>query len=433
MNSHFENYQLSRRQLVKSGILCSLGLPFLALGKTPSKPLTQPAAAASAGGKAKAVIEIWMWGGPAHLDTFDPKPDAGSAGVRVNGQLPLLARQADKFSIVRSMTHGVNAHETATYAMQTGRYAGDGHVYPSIGAVVSKLLGVEHGYAGLLPPYIALSSSHGRFSEEGFFGPMFKPFATGGDPNAERFLVNGVIAKGINDAQQKSRRELLHNLDTLGHALPNEPAFQQMDQCENEAYDMILGESRNVFDLSLEKDATRDAYGRNTFGQSCLMARRLVEAGVRYVTINAKGWDTHKMHFNAMGRMMPEMDRGMATLLQDLAARGLLDSTVVWSSGEFGRTPRVLWEEPWKGGRGHHGNCFSAIVAGGGFKGGQVVGATDATGEEVADRPVWPQDLHASIYDRLGIDASSPLPNNLGLEVPISLKSQGKGILAEIM
>ena len=159
-----------------------------------------------------------------------------------------------------------------------------------------------------------------------------------------------------------------------------------------------------MFDLSQEKDELRDRYGTNTFGQSCLMARRLVEKGVPYITINYKGWDTHKQHFQAMRRKLPEMDKGLATLLQDLTERGLLDSTIVWWSGEFGRTPKVQWEAPWNGGRGHYGKVFSAVVAGGGFKGGQVVGASDARGEEVKDRPVYPVDLIGSMYELLGID-----------------------------
>jgi hypothetical protein len=156
---------------------------------------------------------------------------------------------------------------------------------------------------------------------------------------------------------------------------------------------MILGDSRKVFDLSTESDALRDRYGRNTFGQSCLMARRLVEQGVPYVTINYKGWDTHKQHFEIMRRRLPELDAGFATLLQDLSERGLLDSTIVWWGGEFGRTPKILWESPWNGGRNHFGNCFCSVLAGGGFAGGQVVGASNATGEEVKERPVHPNDL----------------------------------------
>jgi uncharacterized protein (DUF1501 family) len=189
--------------------------------------------------------------------------------------------------------------------------------------------------------------------------------------------------------------------------------------------------------LSQEKDDLRDAYGRNTFGQSCLMARRLVEKGVPYITINYKGWDTHKQHFQIMNRKLPELDKGLATLLQDLSDRGLLDSTIVWVSGEFGRTPKVQWEAPWNGGRGHFGKVFSSLVAGGGFKGGQVVGASNATGEEVKDRPVYPVDLLGSMYELMGIDARAKLPHPQGEFVSVlpaamdGIKSGG--LLREIM
>ena len=164
----------------------------------------------------------------------------------------------------------------------------------------------------------------------------------------------------------------------------------------------------------------RERYGRNTFGQSCLVARRLVERGVPYVTINSKGWDTHKQHFQAMRRKLPEMDKGMATLLQDLSDRGLLDSTIIWWGGEFGRTPKVMWEAPWNGGRGHYGKVFSVVVAGGGFKGGRVVGASDAKGETVEDRPVYPVDLIASMYELLDIDPDGTLPHPRGLTVRVT-------------
>ena len=167
------------------------------------------------------------------------------------------------------------------------------------------------------------------------------------------------------------------------------------------------------------------------------MARRLVESGVPYVTINYKGWDTHKRHFESMRRMLPELDKGMSTLLQDLKDRGLLDSTIIWWGGEFGRTPKILWEAPWNGGRGHYGNCFSTVLAGGGFKGGQVVGASDARGEEVAERPVHPQDVIRSIYTQLGIDSNGPLPNTQGFEVtvlpPPEKDTPGGGLLKEIV
>lgn len=390
-----------------------------------------------------------MWGGPAHLDTFDPKPDAGEdfcgpfrkaiptnvPGIVIGEMLPKLARQADKYAIIRSMTHGINAHETASYLVQTGRQPGR-LVFPSVGAVVSVFKGYDRGYQGLAPPYIVLTEPQGRFSEAGFLGQRYKPFVTGGDPNQPRFAVEGIVAQGISDERQLRRRDLLHALDSLGQAVPDDPRFARLDECEERAYEMMFGDTRKLFDLSQEQDEIRELYGRNTFGQSCLAARRLVESGVPYVTINYKGWDTHKQHFQIMRRRLPEMDQGMAALLQDLSDRGLLDTTIVWWGGEFGRTPRVQWEPPWNGGRGHYGKCFSAVVAGGGFKGGQVVGASDARGENVARRPVYPQDLIGSIYELLGIDPAGELPNSKGLSVRLLPGQEegepGAGLLREI-
>jgi hypothetical protein len=379
--------------------------------------------------KAKAVIQIWMWGGPPHTDTFDPKPAAGYDyygpfdkpvatnvdGIRINELLPNLAKQADKYSIIRSMTHGIFAHETASYATQTGRMPGDRQVYPGVGAVVSLFRGYEAGYKGLVPPYIVLTVPQGRFSEAGFLGIRYKPFATGGDPAQNRFVVEGVVAQGISDQRQQCRRELLNELNSLQHAAANDPRLASLQESEKEAYDLILGNAGKVFDLAQEKDELRDRYGRTTFGQSCLMARRLVERGVPYITINYPGWDTHKNNFQTMRRKLPEMDKAMSSLLQDLSDRGLLASTIVWWGGEFGRTPKVQWEAPWNGGRNHWGKVFSAVVAGGGFKGGHVIGASDAKGEELKDRPVYPCDVIGSIYELLGIDTEAKLPHPLGL------------------
>jgi uncharacterized protein (DUF1501 family) len=248
-------------------------------------------------------------------------------------------------------------------------------------------------------------------------GSRYKPFATGGDPGQSRFVVEGVVAEGISDERQRNRRELLHNLNTLEHRLKGDPRLAAFAQCEQEAYDLILGDAGKVFELTPEKDELRERYGRNTFGQSCLLARRLVERGVPYITINYKGWDTHKQHFQIMRRKLPEMDKGMATLLADLSDHGLLDSTIVWWGGEFGRTPKVMWEPPWNGGRGHHGEVFSAVVAGGGFKGGHVLGASDSKGMEVAERPVHPAELIACMYEQLGIDPDAKLPHPQGLKI----------------
>ncbi len=426
---------ISRREALRVGLFGTAGLLLnRGLGAAEAEaPVPAAAAPVKGKGKAKAVIQIWMWGGPSHLDTFDPKPEAGYdyagplnnpiatnvPGIRIGELLPLLAQQADKFAIIRSMTHGVNAHETAAYMVQTGRPAGGRDVYPSVGAVVSLFKGAEAGYKGLIPPYIVLTELQGRFSEAGFLGSRCKPFATGGDPAQSRFAVEGVVAQGISDQRQRDRRDLLHRLNTLERAMKGDARLAASDQCEQQAYDLILGDAGKVFDLSQEKDVLRERYGRNTFGQSCLMARRLVERGVPYVTINYKGWDTHKQHFQTMRRKLPELDKGMATLLKDLSDRGLLESTIIWWSGEFGRTPKVQWEPPWSGGRGHFGQVFSAVVAGGGFKGGQVVGASDAKGEDVKERPVYPCDLIGSVYELLGIDLDGKLPHPQGLAVGV--------------
>jgi len=432
------NISLSRRDAMRLGLVGAAGLMVGGRSARGAPATRKPA-------RAKAVIQIWMWGGPAHLDTFDPKPEAGNDytgplnkpiptnvdGIVIGELLPLLAKQADKYAIIRSMTHGVNAHETASYRVQTGRMPGDGQVYPCVGAVVSLFKGYDAGYRGLIPPYIVLTDLQGRFSEAGFLGSRYKPFATGGDPARTPFVVEGVVAQGISQQRQRDRRDLLGRLNTLGRAMKDDPQLAANERCEDQAYDLILGEGAKVFDLADEKDELREQYGRNTFGQSCLMARRLVERGVPYVTINYKGWDTHKQHFQIMRRKLPEMDRGMATLLQDLSDRGLLDSTIVWWGGEFGRTPRVQWEPPWNGGRNHFGKVFSVVVAGGGFKGSRVVGATDATGEEANDRPVHPADLIAGMYELLGIDPAAKLPHPQGLAIPAL--PPGGARLAEIL
>jgi hypothetical protein len=411
----------------------------------------QPPSAARTG-KAKSVIQIWLWGGPPHLDTFDPKPLAGNdytgplntpidtnvKGIAIGQLLPLLAKQGDKYSLIRSMTHGNNGHETAAYLVQTGRNPNDRVVHPSVGAVVSLFKGKAANPKGLnlLPPYIVLTQPQGRFSEAGFLGTRYKPFATGGDPNAARFVVEGLVGQ-LTEQQLQDRRNLLQRLNKLTSAIQGNTTLKALAKSEDQAYDLILGDAGKVYDLNQEKAELRTRYGRNTFGQSCLMARRLVERGVPYVTINFGGWDTHKDHFPIMRQKLPELDKGLATLLQDLSERGLLASTIVWCCGEFGRTPRVAWEAPWNGGRHHHGQVFSALVAGGGFKGGQVVGASDAKGEAVKNRPVYPGDLMGSMYELLGIDPDGKLPHPQGMVVRVTPdareEEQRGGRLKEIM
>jgi hypothetical protein len=443
----WNDLRFSRRMVLKCGLFATASyLLSSRLG------LSAPASPTA---KARSVIQIWLWGGSSHIDTFDPKPAAGYDycgplskpiatnvdGMQICELLPELAKQGDKYSIIRSMTHGVNGHETASYMVQTGHPSsengGSNVVYPSLGAVVSLFKGYEAGYTGLIPPYIVLTEGQGRFSEAGFLGSRYKPFITGGDPNRPRFAVEGIVAENISDERQKQRRELLHKLDSLHQAMPDNEHFKELANAEAAAYDLILGDSGKIFDLNQEDNALRDRYGRNSFGQSCLMARRLVEKGVRFVTINYKGWDTHKQHFPTMNRKLPELDKGLATLLQDLNDRGLLSSTVVWMSGEFGRTPKVQWESPWNGGRGHHGEVFSALIAGGGFKGGHVIGASDEKAMQVAARPVYPQDVIGSIYQQLGIDTASKLRHPQGFEARVlptpEEGAKSGGYLTEIM
>jgi hypothetical protein len=437
-------FTISRRDVLK-WLAGTAAAPILF---EPCRLFAQPQAVKP--GKAKSIIQIWMWGGPSHLDTFDPKPAAGSdycgpytkpittnvKDIQINEMLPLLAGQADKYSIIRSMTHGINGHETAAYMVQTGHKPGELLVYPSVGAVVSMFKGYDAGYQGLIPPYIILTTSLGRFSEVGFLGPRYKPFVTGGNPNSNPFAVEGIVAQGITEKQQQDRRQLLGKLDLLGKAMPENANFDQFNQCQDKAYNLILGDERKLFDLSQETNELREQYGRTWFGQSCLMARRLVEKGVPFIAINYNGWDTHKRHFETMRRSLPEFDKGLSMLLKDLNEKGLLDNTIVWCGGEFGRTPKVMWEEPWNGGRGHYGKCFSTLVAGGGFKGGRVVGASSDRGEEVAERPVYPQDLIGSMYELLGIDPDGPLQNPMGMDIkvmPASADGKGVGRLREIM
>jgi hypothetical protein len=441
--------RISRRESMRRGLLGAggvlladrLGSAALAAKVESSKPAPV---------KAKSVIQIFLWGGMSHNDTWDPKPEAGREymgefgdvvptnvpGVQLGGLFPNLAQQADKYSLIRSMTHGINGHETAAYLMQTGHSRGERLAYPSVGAVFA--LFKSPGYKGLIPPYVVLTKPQGRFSEEGFLGPMYKPFATGGDPNASRFEVEGIVARGITDARQMQRRELLGKMDTMGQAMATNPQVVAAEDAKEAAYELILGKGKEVFDLAQEKPELRDRYGRHTFGQDCLVARRLVETGVPYVVINYPGgWDTHKNHFQTMRRQCPQLDQGLAMLLQDLQDRDLLDSTLVWCCGEFGRGPKVDWQPPWNGGRNHYGKVFSVLVAGGGFQGGQVVGSSDDKGIEVKERPVYPVDLLGSIYKLAGIDANAKLPHPLALDAHVlpteAEGAKSAGLLTEIM
>ncbi len=441
--------RISRRDFVKVGALGASGLTLAnwlklkAHGKTTEGRATE--------GKAKSVIQLWMAGGPCHIDTWDPKPQAGQDytgpykkpiatnvdGIQIAQRMPMMAKQMDKYAILRGMTHPSNAHETGSYIMQTGTLPSADLVYPSMGAVVALKKSESGEYQGALPPFIAVTRPLGRFSEAGFLGSRYKAFATGGNPNSQGFSIGGLGAAGGKSTRTQDRRELLEAFDGFARRLENDLQVKEMDTHQQKAYNLILGEAKEAFDLSQEDDKVRDRYGRTTFGQSCLLARRLVEKEVPFITVNSGGWDTHKQHFEKMDKMLPDLDQGFSALLEDLDQRGLLQTTIVIWSGEFGRTPKVQWTPPWNGGRGHFARAFSAVVAGGGFTGGAVVGTTDQRGEKVTDRPVYPWDLSGSIYKLLGIDPTGQLPHPHGCVAHVTPIASGDvqsgGLLTEIM
>ena len=378
---------------------------------------------------AKSVIELWLWGGPSQLETFDPKPDApvdynnglkaiptNVKGMTVHQWWPELAKCGHLYSLIRSMTHPHFGHETATYLMQTGRNPGGGDVYPAIGAVTAMMK--EKEYSGDLPPFVILTSAKGRFSEVGFLGDRYAPLVTGGNPTQARFVVDGIVPPGGLSHEEIARRfDLLGAVDSF--RTDAKGAFDAFEAAGTAARKVIEGSAAKTFDLAQETPETRDRYGRTWIGQSLLAARRLVEYGVPYITVNMSGWDSHKRHFETMERRTADTDRALAALLTDLDARKLLDTTVVWVSGEFGRTTKIDRDPPWNGGRNHYPRCFSALVAGGGFKGGCVVGESDATASKVVQRPVSPVDFLGSIYERCGIDPDGPMPNNAGKKLTI--------------
>jgi len=399
--------------------------------------------------QAKSVILIYLDGGPSQTDTFDPKPDAtrdiygnlkgfcqtNVPGIILGEKLPLLAKIADKYSLIRSMTHGVNGHETGHYAMITGDLSGGSVVYPSYGAVISYMK--KDSYKGILPPYISLTAANNRFNEGGFLGNAYKSFDTGGAPEKGFFEVEGIINRFVKPDDFKKRTQLLKDFE-LQNQVTKAPEYKHLvDSFRRVNTEFIFGESRRSFDLSSESKDVRDRYGMHRLGQSCLAARKLVEAGVPFINVRTTGWDTHKKHFQRMNEMLPELDQALSALLADLDEKGLLESTIVICGGEFGRTPRVLWEAPWNGGRAHFGKAFSYLVAGGGFIPGKVLGKTDKTGEEILDRKVYPADLIGTIYQLMGIDPNGTLPHISEGALPIlpSLGKQGQsnGLLYEII
>jgi hypothetical protein len=423
-----ENFH--RRDFLKVGALGVVGgMSMTELFALRAASAAQKGEGASAATPAESVILIWQGGGPSHIDTWDPKPDAPAeirgtfdpietnvSGIRISEHLPLVAKQMDKIALIRSITTNEGAHERGTHYMLTGFTPLPGFQVPGYGAVVSKF----RGSRSALPPYIAVPSPLSYGGEAGFLGAALNPFSPSGDPASSNFSVRDLdLPGGISGERAESRRTLREAIDgSFKRYEKGSDAIRATGEFYNRAYTLLSSQdARAAFDLKKESDATRDAYGRNRFGQSALLARRLVEGGVRFVTLSVGGWDTHYNGFRALGdQILPNYDRTVAALISDLHERGLLKNTMVLSMGEFGRTPVVNKD----GGRDHYARVFSMLMAGGGIKGGQVIGASDARGMEVATRPVRPEDVAATIYRQLGIDYTQSIESPEGVRVTLS-------------
>ncbi len=410
---------ITRRNMLQIGALSALGLTLPDwLRMTAVEAATAPGFPAARGGGPRkpgevACILLWMEGGPSHIDTFDPKPDAPQEirgefgviptkvkGISVSEHLPKLAREMDKFSILRSVTSPDGNHETATHYLLTG-YPGNPAVsYPSYGSVIAR----ERGYQNALPPYAFMGSLPFGYGGAGYMGAVYNPFSVGGDPGAKDFSVKDVTPPaGVAPPRIDRRRTMLAALDQFQRNVETEPkVIRTMDQFYERAYNLVTSPvAKKAFNLNAEPDKVRDDYGRHTFGQSCLLARRLVEAGVQFVTINQTGWDTHENNFASLKKnRLPELDQGYAALLRDLHGRGMLDHTLVVWMGEFGRTPKVNASA----GRDHWSQAMSVCMGGGGVKTGILVGETNDRAEVPKERPIRVEDVAATIYQALGVD-----------------------------
>ena len=379
-----------------------------------------------------SIIHFWLHGGISHLDTFDPKPDADSryrspfkaistnvAGIQICEHLPLTAQQADKYVILRSMTHKHSAHEAASSLVLSGHEPLPTISYPAMQTVVAKELGPRSE----LPSVVSIPSPTGSWEKAGFLGPRYNPFSAG-DPNQENYQVRDMnLPMGVDWARVDYRRSLLSALDEKFRRMDTAGISETMDSYYQTAFDLIRSQAaKEAFRIQDESQKLRERYGRTSLGQGALLARRLVEAGVRFVTIT-RGWNTwdhHRDIFKLLANdFLPELDRAYSTLLQDLQERGMLDSTLVILTGEFGRTPEINSDA----GRDHWPHVFSSTIGGGGISGGRVLGASDESGMSVRDNPVHVPDLIATIYHKLGIDYHKEYLSNIGR--PVKLVADG--------
>jgi uncharacterized protein (DUF1501 family) len=376
--------------------------------------------------KADSVIHIFLPGGIAHQETFDPKPFApieyrgemGSVATKIEGEkfsdtLPQTAQVADKLTVIRSMTHGEAAHERGTHNMFTGYRPSPALQYPSIGSVVSH----EYGPRNNLPPYVCIPNQPNVYAGTGYLSSSFSPFSLGRDPASPGFQVQDLnLPGGINEPRFATRRTVLDAVNAHFARKEKSDNIDAMDTFYQRAYSLISSaKAREAFNINAEPAKIRDEYGRHAPGQRLLMARRLVAAGVRFVTVDYGGWDYHYQIAPNMRSAMPPLDQAFAALIRDLDRTGLLKRTVVMVSSEFGRTPKINKDA----GRDHWPKVFSVVLAGGGIKGGYIHGASNATATEPERDPMGPEDLATTVYSLLGIVADKELmaPGNRPIEI----------------
>ncbi|MGZ3406592.1 MAG: DUF1501 domain-containing protein [Polyangia bacterium] len=379
---------------------------------------------APASARAKACIVLWMNGGPSHIDTWDPKPGTAAGGkfnaipTRVDGlsvseHLPQIAEVAQHLAIVRGMTSKEGNHDRAQHLVHTGYAPNPTVAYPSLGAWVAHEVGDA---SSDLPLYVSIA---GPSASAGFLGVQYNPFVV---QNVKAPLSNTDYAAGVNMVRFLKRKQALESLEDDFAARTGDPKIKGRRAVYARAIRMMYAPRLKAFDLADEPDASTRAYGDSDFGRGCLMARRLVEGGVRFVEVVLDGWDTHKDNFGRTQKLMGALDPALATLVRDLDERKLLDSTLVMCMGEFGRTPRINGDD----GRDHHPAAWSAVLAGGGVRGGVVVGATSDDGGKVTSRPTTVPELLATATTLLGIDPQKSFATPLGR--PITITDNGKPI-----
>jgi len=399
----------SRRELLQVGAVSALGLTLGDLFRLRAEEPQKNA-------KAQALIHIFLPGGIAHQDTFDPKPyspleyrgelgvvKTNLEGVYFSESLKQTAAVADKITVCRSMTHAEADHARGTHNMFTGWRPSPAVVYPSMGSVVAHELGVRNN----LPPYVCIPSQPTNFAGSGYLSSSYGPFSLGSDPAAPGFQVRDLTLPGGVDAQRfEQRKTMLEAVNAHFAANEKSDNLAAMDSFYQRAYGMIGSPAaREAFNINAEPAPLRDAYGRNAAGQRMLLARRLVQAGVRLVSLTYGGWDMHASIAAGMRSAVPAFDQAFATLIRDLDQRGLLDSTLVMVSSEFGRTPKINGSA----GRDHWPKVFSVVLAGGGVKKGSVYGTSDPTASEPQDDPLTVEDLAYTLYTLLGINPEKKL------------------------